>query len=121
MKFTARSEVKLEAARERPFARQLGIKIQRIEPVILIREIEHAQAHFRRAMTEAPAGENVELPEIIARLLRRVILIGLRGPDGFGLREKPVRMIVERVELHLMEDGFEMAHRSGRDAGGNFC
>ena len=42
------------------------IKIQRLEIIILIGDVQQAEGDFRPAVPEAVAGIGVELPEIIA-------------------------------------------------------
>src|SRR6185369_17564076 len=70
-----RSEVELEAGVEGPLARELRIERQRVQFVILVRDVQHADARLGMATPEAIAGKEIELPEFISGQRARVAAI----------------------------------------------
>src|SRR5689334_455252 len=59
------SEFETEPRHEGPLPRQFVIKIQRIQLVVLIGEIEHADGDLRPALPQTVAGKRVELENLI--------------------------------------------------------
>lgn len=60
------SEAKSETQNKRPFSRDVRPRIQRTELVVLVGEVQDADADFAHVAAEAVAGERVELPEAVA-------------------------------------------------------
>src|SRR5260370_35447107 len=77
---TRRSKIKLQTCRERSMARQFGVKIQWIEPVVLIRQVQQPDGKFSLSSRETIASEEIELPEVISGECGRVIVIALVRP-----------------------------------------
>ena len=73
-------KIQSQRRRERPAARDFRLQVQRIEPVILVGEIQHAKAEFGAAVWKNVAGENILLPEIIAGQSGRVAVVVLMVP-----------------------------------------
>ncbi len=71
------SEVEAQRGDNFAFAGELGGEVQRVEAVVLVREIEQGDAGFHSATEEAPASLDVELQKVVARAVRRVALIAL--------------------------------------------
>src|SRR5205809_499866 len=97
--FDSASEGKSKAYLECAVARQLGCKIQGIQSVILIRQIEQPNRQLGLSPPEPTAGKNIELPKIIAELVRRITLVALRQPQRLGLTEEAGGMIVIREKV----------------------
>ena len=64
-----------QADQQGAVARQLRRKIQRIEPVIAVGDIQHANTYFCLPSREAVADKEIYLPEIIARNVGIVTLV----------------------------------------------
>src|SRR5688500_1407278 len=82
------SKVKSEPDEQRAFARQFGVKSERVQPVVLVRHVQQAHGNLRAALQETTAREQVELPEVITRLIRPVAIVVLRRPKRLRLREE---------------------------------
>src|SRR5262245_33565222 len=84
----AASKIELQARRQRSFPRQFVIEIERVQPVILIGDIQQAEANFRDPIGKAVAGKQVQLPEIVARNIRGVAAVRLNQPERVELAEE---------------------------------
>src|SRR5258706_529320 len=104
-----RSKVEFQIYHGRSLAGQLGIKGQRIEPIIAVGEIQNADGQFDMPAWEPITKERVELPEIVAGHFRRRIALG--APDRLDLAEEAGRMIVNRKEVKLMQRGLRVRIR----------
>src|SRR5262245_53073155 len=82
------SEIPFQARRQGAFAGQFVVKSQRVQPVVLIGEIQQSHLRLHPPLPKAIAGHHVELPEIVSRNIRRVALVGLLRPDGAELAEE---------------------------------
>ena len=90
---------------------RLGVKIQWVEPIILVGQVEHTEGYFRLAAPEAVTSQHVELPEFITRLRGIGIDVILRVPARFTFRKKAAGMIVDRVKIYLMQHAFHLLSR----------
>src|SRR6185503_2401835 len=86
-------KVEFETGRQGAFARQLGIQRQWVQPIIAVSDVQHANRCFGSAMQKPIADKGIELPEIIARNVRRISLVRLLRPHSIELAEKSRGMI----------------------------
>src|SRR5262249_7645196 len=84
---------------------------ERIEPIILVGDVQQANARFSVTIEKAVADENIELPKIITGQVRRISVIALSVPKRFSLAEKAGGMIVNRKQVQLMQNRFDVAAR----------
>ena len=61
------SKIETQAGGERSFPRQFSVKVQWIEPVVLVRHVEQANTDFGLATRKAIPGEQMKLPDILVR------------------------------------------------------
>src|ERR1043166_6528580 len=87
------SKVNFDARVKDALARQLEIIRQRIQLVIPIAEIQNAEANFGVPIGETIPGEQIELPEIVTRLIGAIAAIRLAVPERISLGEKSARQI----------------------------
>src|SRR5439155_23044075 len=71
------SEGESEPDRERSFVREIGRQIKRVELIVPVGEGQQCHGQFRGPSRETVCGKNVELPEAVARKLRRVTAVAL--------------------------------------------
>src|SRR2546426_97076 len=83
---------------------QFRVEVQRIEPVVLAREIQESDRQFGSALREAVAGKQIELPEIVTRQVRAVAKVTLRGPQGLRLGKEAGGMVKDRKQVQLVQD-----------------
>src|SRR5437868_4510150 len=102
------SEVKLQVSGQHSLPGQVIIESQRVQAVVAVCQIEQSHSRFQPALQKAPPDIDVELPKLLIRSGRSVVIIGLRGPDAIELAEKSARMIIVRVEIQLMQGGSHM-------------
>src|ERR1041384_7431275 len=96
-------KINFEAGVKGALARQLEIIGERIEFVVPIAEVQNAKANFGVPVGEAITGKQIELPEIVARLIGAVAAIGLAVPKGIGLGKKSARQIINGKDIELMQ------------------
>src|SRR5436305_12811074 len=60
------SKVKFQARHECPGARQIRCNVQRVQPIIVVSDIEHSDPGLDPPLKEAIPGKGVELPKIVA-------------------------------------------------------
>src|SRR5687768_16701115 len=101
----ARSEIEFETRVESTLARKFVVERQRVQFVILVRDVQDPKARLGMTAPEAVAGEEVKLPQIVAFQLGRVTIAVLPCPLRLRLGEESARKIVESRKRNLMQDG----------------
>src|SRR5262245_45861641 len=86
--------------------------IERVEPIVLVGEVEQTQLNLDTPLEKAVAGEKVELPEIVARKVLHVTAIVLRIPERAELGIETRGMIVKRIKVHLVQYCLQTAARA---------
>src|SRR5262249_55530392 len=89
-------KIEAEADAQGAMAWQLGRQVERIQPIVLIGNIQQGKGGLGVTLIKAITDEGVELPEIIARKARRVTAIRLLRPEGLRASEETRRMIQQR-------------------------
>src|SRR5262245_13331202 len=100
------SKVKSEAHQQGALTRQIGSEIQRIQAVVLIRDVQQSKPELSPPLGKAITAEEMELPEVIAgQVLRKprlhIALTVLAVPSGLDLTEKSRAVIVNGEEVSL--------------------
>src|SRR5207249_5998454 len=78
-------EIKLQTCRQGSLARQLIIQVQRIQPIILIGNVQQTYFHLGDSVGKSVTGKQVQLPKIIAGDVRSVAAVRLNQPDRIEL------------------------------------
>src|SRR5688572_13474231 len=99
----APSEVKSKTGVEHSLAWKFGIQVYRVQLVILIRNVQNANARLGVAAQEAVADVGVELHEVFIFEVAEVATIFLSGPDGVALCEEATGQIVNSGECRLLQ------------------
>ena len=97
-------KTQLQAQGERSAARQFVVKIQRVEIVILIGDVEQAERDLGFSMQKSVTDKRIELPEVSARLAGRVPAVALRIPERFSAGKEAAGMIVNRRQTQLLQN-----------------
>src|SRR5437667_8525059 len=116
-----RSEGESKADRQRRFVRQFGRQVKRVELIVPVGEVQQSHGQFRVPSPETVSGKNVELPEVVARKIRRVTTVALLVPDRLETEEKARGVIDDSEKLQLMKNGLlVLLEREGsnHDGGG---
>ena len=82
------SKIEFHAGIKGARARQVRIQIERIEFVILVPDVQQSHLQLGESSRKAVPGEDIELPEIIARQVGRIASVRLTGPEGIGFSER---------------------------------
>src|SRR5262249_19275475 len=96
-------EVQFETDQKSSLPGELLIEIEWIQMIVLAGKVQKSQCEFCPATCETVAAVQVELPEIVTRQTRFVMIIGLPAPVGSCLGEKSAGVIKERVEIESMQ------------------
>ena len=99
-----RSEGESKADRQSSFVRQFGRQVKRVEVIVLVGEIQQSHGEFRVPSPKAVSAKDVELPEVIARKIRRVTTVALLVPDRLETEEKAGGVIDDSEKLQLMKN-----------------
>jgi len=110
-----RLEIELQTREQRAGSGQLRVKIERVEFVILIADVQQSELDFGHAPRKAVTDEGIKLPEIIAGQGSRIACIGLSRPDGFHFAEEAARVVKESVKIYLLQGGADVAVRAQAD------
>ena len=94
-------KIDLQAHGERPAAGQFVVKIERVELVVLVRDVEQSEGDLGFPARETVTGKRIELPEGITRLTGIVDIV-LRVPIGLSLGKETTGMIIDREQIHLI-------------------
>ena len=97
-------KTQLQAQGERSAARQFVVKIQRVEIVILIGDVEQAERDLGFSMQKSITDKRIELPEVIAWFCGLVAFVALRLPERFSSGKETAGMIVNRRQTQLMQN-----------------
>src|ERR1043166_7643456 len=104
-------------SRQRSFARQFGVPVQRVQSIIRAGDVEQADAYLGLAARKAVTEIDGELPEIIARQWRHGFRIALRHPISVRPGEESAGMIEQRKKVGLMQRRFIFKNRIGKMIG----
>ena|ERR1035437_7598726 len=96
-------EIQLQAQGEGSRAWKFVVKIERVEVVILISDVEQAECDLGFAMQKSVTGKRVELPEISTRFAGGVSAVALAIPIGFFLGKETAGMVVNCRQTHLLQ------------------
>ena len=105
MRLLPNSEIESETQQERAIARQLRVKIQRVQVVVLVGEVQQPYDHLGLSPRETVARVEVELPEIVPWQGRVIVVIGLLPPQRLGLSKPAPGMVEDRMEIERIQDG----------------
>src|SRR5207249_4828775 len=100
-----RSEGESKPDRQGSFVRQSGRQVKRVELIVPVGEVQQPHGQFRVPSPKAVSGKSVELPELVARKIRRVTAVALLVPDRLETEEKARRVIDDSEKLQLMKNG----------------
>src|SRR5579862_1622596 len=89
-------EIQLQTYEQGARAREFVEKIERVQAVILIGEIEDAEGDLTFTMQKTIAGKCIHLPEITTRLSRIVSAVALIIPISLSLGKEAAGMVVNR-------------------------
>src|SRR6186713_1910052 len=106
-------EVELQVRREGAIARKLIVKIERVKLVVLVGYVQKPNAHLGVTPPKAPAGVQIQLPEIVSRNIRVVALVRLLRPKAVDRREQARGMIEVHEQPDLVENGGDIAVHTG--------
>ena len=95
------SEVQLEADGHRSLPGKIVVEVERVELIILIRDVEEADLYLGCAVKEAIACVEVELPEI--RVGKTGVAVVLSSPQSLKLAKEAARVIIIRVKGDLLQ------------------
>src|ERR1700722_10321600 len=92
--YDPQSEEKFKTDRQRPGPGQIIVKIEGVQRVVLVGNIQEAKPDFSGPMQKTITQISVKLPETGIPQLRRIALVDLGGPNGLQLAEKTARQII---------------------------
>src|SRR5262245_12705984 len=89
------SKIEFETRVEHPLARELVVERERVQFVVLVGDVQHADSRLSVTPPETVSGEGVELPKLVTAQSRRVAIVVLRCPQRFALGEETAREIIK--------------------------
>src|SRR4030095_9391938 len=83
-------------------AREFWSEVERVQPIILIRQIKQSNTDLRSTTREPIAGGHIELPEIVSIQLRQVLPVVLRREHGVKECEPTICFGPRECKMNLM-------------------